>query len=59
MMVTHTLVFALSLVMLYSLPSDLLCMCTPSIDGMFQKEGEEDAKESWSEDAALLHAAYD
>ena len=32
MMVTHTLVFALSLVMLYSLPSDLLCMCTPSIE---------------------------
>ena len=32
MMVTHTLVFALSLVMFYSLPSDLLCMCTQSVE---------------------------
>ena len=32
MMVSHTLVFALSLVILYSLPSDLPCMFTPSVE---------------------------
>lgn len=26
---------------------------------MFQKEGEEDAEEGWSKDAALLHTAFD
>ena len=26
---------------------------------MFQKEGEEDAEEGWSKDAALLHASFD
>ena len=32
MMVSHTLVFALSLVALYSLPSDLVCMSTPPVE---------------------------
>ena len=31
MMVLQILVFALSLAMLYSLPSDLVCMYTPSV----------------------------
>ena len=32
MMVSHTLVFALSLVALYSLPSDLVCISTPPVE---------------------------
>ena len=62
MVVLRTLAFALSLAILYSLPSDLVCMYTPSVEvlkGMFKKEGEVDAKECRGKDAALLHTVLD
>ena len=62
MVVLRTLIFALILAMLYSLPSDLACMYTPSVEvpkACLKKDGEVDAKECRGKDAALLHTVFD